>query len=139
MARNIAYWITTAIVAASSLLAARSYLSGNAQVVQAFARLGYPQELRIILGIAKPLGAITLVIPGVPRLKEWAYAGFTFAWICAFVAHYLAKDFPTAFMPLVLLVLLAASYWTRPASRAWPANAPYSRKAHNEIQASKAV
>jgi uncharacterized membrane protein YphA (DoxX/SURF4 family) len=130
MARKIAYWISTVIVAGLSLLAARSYLSGDPPVMQAFARLGYPQQLRIILGIAKPLGAIILVIPGVPRLKEWAYTGFTFAWTCAFVAHYLVKDFPTAFMPLVLLVILAVSYWTRPAGRAWPAN---------EIQTSKAV
>jgi uncharacterized membrane protein len=77
--------------------------------------------LRIILGIAKLLGAITLLVPGVPKLKEWAYAGFTFAWISAFIAHFLAKDGPTAFMPFVLLVLLAISYVTRPASRQWPA------------------
>jgi len=136
MARKIAYWISSVIVAGLSLLAARSYLSGDPHVMQAFARLGYPHQLRIILGIAKPLGAIILVIPGVPRLKEWAYAGFTFAWTCAFVAHYLVKDFPTAFMPLVLLVILAVSYWTRLADRAWPAN---SSKAHDEIQTSKAV
>jgi uncharacterized membrane protein YphA (DoxX/SURF4 family) len=136
MARKIAYWISTVIVAGLSLLAARSYLSGDPHVTQAFARLGYPQQLRIILGIAKPLGAIILVIPGVPRLKEWAYAGFTFAWSCAFVSHYLVKDFPTAFMPLALLVILAVSYWTRPAGRVWPAN---SSKAHDEIQTSKAV
>jgi hypothetical protein len=86
MARKIAYSISTVIVAGLSLLAARSYLSGDPHVIQAFARLDYPQQLRIILGIAKPLGAIILVIPGVPRLKEWAYAGFTFAWTCAFAS-----------------------------------------------------
>jgi hypothetical protein len=115
MAKKVAYWTTTVIVAALSLIAARSYLSGEAHAE--FARPGHPQQLRIILGIAKLLGAITLVIPGVPRFKEWAYAGFTFAWICAFVAHYLVKDVPTAFMPPVLLVILAVSYWTRPCGR----------------------
>ena len=45
---------------------------------------------RIILGIAKPLGAIALLVPGIARVKEWAYAGFAIAWICAFIAHYLA-------------------------------------------------
>jgi hypothetical protein len=79
--------------------------------------VGYPQQLRIILGIAKPLGAIALIVPGMAILKEWAYAGFTFAWICAFFAHYLAKEGPVAFGPLVLLVILAISYLTRPASR----------------------
>ena len=51
------------------------------------------------------------------KLKEWAYAGFTFAWISAFIAHYLAKDGAKAFAPLVFLLILAISYLTRPASR----------------------
>jgi DoxX-like family len=67
------------------------------------------------------LAAIALIVPGVPRLKEWAYAGFTFAWLSAFVAHYLANDGPAAFMPLLLLVFLMISYVTRPATRRWPA------------------
>lgn len=49
------------------------------------------------------------------KLKEWAYAGFTFAWISAFFAHYLAGDGPIAFSPLLLLVVLVASYLTLPA------------------------
>lgn len=119
MGRKVAYWSTTGLLAALSLFAAFSYLSGNAQAVEGFARVGYPQQLRILLGIAKPLGAIALLIPGWPRLKEWAYAGFTFAWIAASIAHYLANEKSEAVMPLVLLVLLAVSYVTRPADRAW--------------------
>jgi DoxX-like family len=119
MATKITYWVSTGLIAAMSLFAAFGYLSSSATAVQAFAHVGYPQQLRVILGIAKLLGAITLVVPGFARLKEWAYAGFTFAWISALVAHYLAKDGPIAFMPLLLLVLLATSYLTRPASRQW--------------------
>jgi len=121
MARKVTYWVTTVLLAALSAFAAFSYLTGNQQAVQGFAHVGYPQQLRILLGIAKLLGAIALVVPGIPKLKEWAYAGFTFAWIAAFIAHYLAKDGPRAFMPLVLLVFLAVSYVTRPASRQWQA------------------
>ena len=117
MARKIAYWVSTALLAVPSLFAAYAYLSGSPQAVEGFAHVGYPQQLRIILGIAKPLGALALVVPGLARLKEWAYAGFTFAWISAFVAHYLAKDGPVAFAPLVLLLILIISYLTRPASR----------------------
>src|SRR5262250_2441755 len=117
MARKVAYWVSTGLLAAMSLFAGFAYLSGSSQAVQGFSHVGYPQQLRIILGIAKPLGAITLVAPGLAKLKEWAYAGFTFAWISAFVAHYLAKDGPVAFSPLVLLLLLIISYLTRPASR----------------------
>lgn len=86
-------------------ISAFTYLSGNPQAVQGFGHVGYPQQLRIILGIAKPLGAIALLVPGFPKLKEWAYAGFTFAWICAFIAHYLAGDGPKALMPVILLVI----------------------------------
>ena len=117
MARKVTYWLTTILLAALSVLAAYGYLSGSPQSVEGFAHVGYPQQLRIILGIAKPLGAIVLIVPGMVKLKEWAYAGFTFAWISAFIAHYLAKDGAKAFAPLVFLLILAISYLTRPASR----------------------
>jgi hypothetical protein len=117
MARNIVHWVSTVLLAALSLFAGFSYLSGNVQAVQGFSQVGYPQQLGVILGIAKPLGALVLLVPGLTILKERAYAGFTFAWICAIVAHYLAKQSGEAFVPLILLVLLAISYVTRPASR----------------------
>lgn len=113
MTRKVIYWVTTVVVAAMSAFAGFAYLSGNPQAVQGFAHVGYPQHLRIILGIAKILGAIALVAPGFLTLKEWAYAGFTFAWITACVAHHVAKDGATQYMPLVLLALLFVSYFTR--------------------------
>lgn len=122
MGRKIAYWASTGVIAALMCFAAFTYLAGGPQVVEGFARVGYPQQLRIILGIVKPLGAIALLIPGYLRLKEWAYAGFTYAWICAFFAHYLAGQKGEAILPLVLLVLLGVSYVTRPANRTWRPN-----------------
>ena len=121
MGRKVIYWGCTGLVAAMSLLAALGYLSGSPQAVQGFAHVGYPQQLRIILGIAKALGAIALLIPGLPTLKEWSYAGFTFAWISAYIAHHIAKDGPVQYMPLVLLALLIVSYVTRPETRRWHA------------------
>lgn len=117
MVRKIAYWTTTVIVAVM-LLFALSYLSGNQQVVSGFAKAGYPQHLRIILGVAKPAAAIVLLLPGGALLKEWAYAGAAFTWMMAVVAHYAAGDgAQTWSMPLVLLAFLIVSYATRPASR----------------------
>src|SRR3954470_19204961 len=120
MARKVTYWTATVPLVVLSVFAAFTYLSGAPQAVQGFAHVGYPRQLSIILGIAKLLGAITLLIPGWPRLKEWAYAGFTFAWISAHVAHHRAGD-PAfeQFMPVLLLILLAVSYVPRPASRRW--------------------
>ena len=115
MARKIAYWSSTTIVAVS-LLMALTYLTGSEQVVSGFTKSGYPQHLRIVLGVAKPVAAIVLVLPGFQLLKEWAYAGVTFAWVMAFIAAYSIGDQAWP-MPLVLLALLIVSYVTRPASR----------------------
>jgi hypothetical protein len=117
MTPRLAYWSSTALVALA-LLGALSYLTGNEQVVSGFARSGYPQHLRIVLGIAKPGAAIVLLLPGLRLLKEWAYAGVTFAWVMASIAAYSIGDGVQAWgLPLVLLALLVVSYLTRPASR----------------------
>ena len=117
MTRKIAYWCSTVIVALA-LLGSLSYLTGSEQVVSGFARSGYPQHLRIVLGFAKPAAAIVLLLPGLPLLKEWAYAGTTFALVMAFIAAYAIGDGPQVWaMPLALLALLVVSYLTRPASR----------------------
>src|SRR5213593_1135580 len=117
MTRTIAYWASTGIVALMLLLAL-SYLSGADEVVKGFTKVGYPQHLRIVLGIAKPVAAIVLLIPGFARLKEWAYSGVTFAWIMAFIANYTAGEGPQVWsLPPILLALLMLSYATRPAGR----------------------
>jgi DoxX-like protein len=115
MGRKVAYWGSTALVGVA-LLGALSYLTGNEQVVSGFAKAGYPQHLRIVLGLAKPAAAIVLLIPGLPLLKEWAYAGATFTWIMASLSAYVNGEqvWP---VPLALLVLLGVSYFTRPPSR----------------------
>jgi hypothetical protein len=100
------------------LLFAVSYLTGNEQVVSGFTKAGYPQHLRIVLGIAKPAAAIVLLLPGLALLKEWAYAGAGFTWIMAVIAHYSAGDGVQVWsFPLALLIVLMVSYVTRPPSR----------------------
>jgi len=79
MVNKIVYWTSTVVVAVM-LLSALSYLTGNPQVVSGFNKVGYPQHLRIILGIAKPVAAIVLLLPGLTLVKEWAYLGAAFAW-----------------------------------------------------------
>ena len=112
-----AYWGTTALVALA-LLGSLSYLTGSEQVVTGFAKAGYPQHLRIVLGVAKPAAAIVLLIPGLALLKEWAYAGATFAWVMATISAYLSGERPQVWLiPPILLALLAVSYVTRPSTR----------------------
>lgn len=82
------------------------------------ATLGYPEYLMTILGVAKISGVIALLIPGLPLLKEWAYAGFTFDILGASASHAFVGD-PVGeiLIPLVLLTICIASYCWRPPSR----------------------
>jgi len=117
MSQRIAYWSTTVIVAVM-LLGSLSYLTGSEQVVSGFTKAGYPQHLRVVLGVVKPTAAIVLLVPGVALLKEWAYAGVTFAWIMAFISASASNEpIQIRSLPLALLVLLMVSYFTRPPSR----------------------
>jgi hypothetical protein len=117
MRRKITYWGATGLVAIVPLLAAFAYLTAAPQAVENFRHVGYPQQLRVLLGIAKLAGAIVLLLPRLPTLKEWAYAGFTFMWIAASVAHYLAGDGALFLLPIALIGALAVSYVTRPPTR----------------------
>jgi hypothetical protein len=117
MSPRIAYWGSTAVVALM-LLTSLSYLTGSEQVVSGFAKAGYPQHLRIVLGLAKPVAAVVLLLPGLALLKEWAYAGVTFAWVMACIsANASGEPLQIQIMPLILLTLLGISYATRPANR----------------------
>jgi hypothetical protein len=117
MRRKIVYWGATGLVASVALLGAFSYLTTSPGAVENFRHVRYPQQLRVLLGVAKLAGALVLLVPRLPTLKEWAYAGFTFTWITATVAHYLAGDGALSLLPVVLLGSLAVSYVTRPANR----------------------
>jgi hypothetical protein len=123
VARTIAYWGATGLVTIIPLFAAFAYLTASPQAVENFRHVGYPQQLRVLLGVAKLAGAIVLLLPQLPRLKEWAYAGFTFMWVAATVAHYLAGDKPLFLLPVALIGALAVSYVTRPYTRRVPADA----------------
>jgi hypothetical protein len=116
MVRRIIYWGSTALVCLG-LFGSLSYLTGSEQVVAGFAKAGYPQYLRIILGIAKPIAAIVILLPGFPLLKEWAYAGVTFALVMATISSFVSEGGMKWILPLVLLALLAVSYLTRPPNR----------------------
>jgi len=97
---RITYWITTAIVGLMMTYSAYAYLTQTA-MQEGFHHLGYPDYFRVELAIAKLLGAILLLAPlssvGIgtsveARVKEWTYAGFTFTFISAFIAHRASGD-----------------------------------------------
>lgn len=74
---KIIYWIFTVLFSIAMLSASIPYILSTAQTL-AMVRdhLGYPGYIIPFMGVAKLLGVIVILIPGFPRLKEWAYAGF---------------------------------------------------------------
>jgi uncharacterized membrane protein YphA (DoxX/SURF4 family) len=116
-AKLIGYWIATVLICAMMAMSSFAYLSHAPKMMEGFAKLGYPPYFPIILGVFKALGVIALLAPRFALLKEWAYAGFTFTFIGAFVSHLAVGQDKEAIAPVIALVLLAISYVLRPATR----------------------
>lgn len=136
--RRIAYWCITGYVALAmfygglaevldALLGQEFSSIGIATVV---AVLGYPLYFVYIIGICKMLGAIAIVVPRFPRLKEWAYAGLVFNMAGAFVSWLVVTVIDGVPIPagygspifhvinaLHLIVLIIVSWALRPKSR----------------------
>ena len=84
--------------------------------------LGYPLFLMKILGAAKILGGIAILSGKLPKMKEWAYAGFSFDFLGATASHILTGDVTYALFPFVFFLLLIVSYtlWHKTAATPTP-------------------
>ena len=115
---RIGFWVLTALVGLSQLASGTAEVAGVAEAIEGFTHLGYPAYLGYIIGPAKIAGALTLLVPRMPRLKEWAYAGFVFDFAGAFLSHlYHGDGAKELAAPLVALAMLMGSYALRPADR----------------------
>lgn len=124
--RTIGYWATTGLLAAAFAAGGIFELSRSPEIVATLGHLGYPPYLTTLLGAWKLVGAITILAPRFPRLKEWAYAGIVFDLSGAVVSHLAVGDsVGQVVAPLALLGLAAASWSLRPEGRALrPPKAP---------------
>lgn len=115
---SIIYWVATLWLALGMAFTGIVQLIGPQEEKDMMAHLGYPNYLLAILGTAKILGVVAILIPKAPLLKEWAYAGFAFAMIGAVLSHLAVGD-PALdlFGPILLLVLIVVSWYFRPVSR----------------------
>lgn len=115
---KIIYWIATGWLSLGMLSSGIVQLIQLPENVEQINGLGYPTYFLTILGIAKILGVVTVLIPGFRLLKEWAYAGFFFAMTGALCSH-LAVGHPISelFPSLLLLILTILSWYLRPANR----------------------
>jgi uncharacterized membrane protein YphA (DoxX/SURF4 family) len=113
-----AYWITTILGSWLLFIGGILFITHGEQQVAEMNHLGYPIYFLTILGIGRFLGAIAIVIPRFPLLKEWAYAGIVIDLIGASASHAFAGNGPTQIAsPLIFLVLVVASWALRPPSR----------------------
>ena len=89
------------------LFSVSMYFFKHDTIKQAFISFGYPTYIIYPYAIAKLLGLIALWIPGYKTLKEWAYAGFFYAFILAFFAHLMIGDGEQsgALMAFILLII----------------------------------
>jgi hypothetical protein len=112
------YWVATAYVAITSLVAGLMDLMRVEPLFGILIHLGYPAYFAAILGTWKVLGAIALTAPRYPRVKEWAYAGLFIDFTAAIASHAaMGDDAVSQIGPTLSLGLVAASWWLRPASR----------------------
>jgi hypothetical protein len=123
-AKTILYWATTSLIALETFLGGvvdlthgRTGIVTGPFVNQIVTSLGYPAYFLTIIGIFKIPGAVTIVVPGFLRLKEWAYAGIAFELSGAVASHAAYGNWADSISPLSFLCLAIASWALRPASR----------------------
>ena len=75
---KILYWTFTGLFAIMMLLSSIPDILVTSEAVAFITNLGYPRYFIPFIGFAKLLGVLAILIPGLMRIKEWAYAGFAF-------------------------------------------------------------
>ena len=111
-ALNILYWVSTILFA---------FFMGNSGVQNVMMKqewidiivtnLGYPQYVVPMVGWAKILGVLGILLPVPPRLREWCYAGLFFDLIAAIYSAIAVNGFdPMMLTFLIPFTLMGLSY-----------------------------
>jgi uncharacterized membrane protein YphA (DoxX/SURF4 family) len=109
---NIIYWIVTGIFCAGMGMSGIMTFLPNPQQDAMLAELQLPLYLMQLVSVAKLLGVVALLVPGFAKIKEWAYAGFSFDLIGAMWCIYSTKGLvPDLGFILVFIIFLIASYY----------------------------
>lgn len=112
------YWTTTVLIALASIVAGIGNLLPFKHISEVMSHLGYPPYFLDILGTWKILAAITILIPGAKRLKEWAYAGIFIDLSGAILSHFSLHDgWQKIIVPFFILSLAMISWVFRPRER----------------------
>jgi len=108
---RILFWTSTIIIFLFE--GVMPALTANTELaVEGTRHLGYPDYFRVMLTVFKVAGALVLILPFIKgRVKEWAYAGFGFTMISAFISHWVVDGFGgQTIFPLIIFAILVTSY-----------------------------
>ncbi|MFZ1255389.1 MAG: DoxX family protein [Saprospiraceae bacterium] len=108
---KILFWVTTSFLFLTQGI--MPILTIHAEDTKdAMNQLGYPIYFGIMLAVFKFFGGFVLMIPKIPsRIKEWAYAGFTFDFIAALVSIIVVYGIgTTTLIPIIAIAILTLSY-----------------------------
>ncbi|MDX6747814.1 DoxX family protein [Polaribacter sp. PL03] len=108
---KIIYYISTALLTVIMLFSAGMYIFNHEAVAGMFTNFGYPTYIIYPYAIAKLLGLVAVWFLSNKTIKEWAYAGFFFAFIFAFFAHVMIGDGEQG-ASIAAMVFLITSYVT---------------------------
>ena len=116
--RTVAYWATTVVIAAELAVGGVWDILRIPYVREVLEqRLRYPAYFSVIIGVWKVPGAAALLVPGVPRLKDWAYAGAVFTYTGAAASHLAVGDGAGAVGPIGFAAIALVSWALRPPAR----------------------
>jgi hypothetical protein len=123
--RTIIYWVVSLPFLAETALGIQWDLQRGEYVRELLDKIAFPYYFHTILGVSKVLALAALLVPGFPRLKEWAYAGIIFVYVGAAASHIAVHHGASDIVgPLILAADALASWALRPPSRRDPAPLP---------------
>jgi len=110
---KIIFYIATGLFSILMLFSISMYFFNHDEIAELFKGFGYPSYIIYPYAIAKLLGLFAIWNPKFHRLKEWAYAGFFFAFILAFFAHYMIGDGDQMGVVIAMVLLLVSYYFSK--------------------------
>lgn len=118
---NTLYWIFTILFAGLMIFSAIGGIQPSEETIKMLHDgLGYPVYFIQFISIAKILGAVAILVPGLKRIKEWAYAGLFFDLAGAVYSGIAAAKGvdPKMLFMLAWIVpgILSYYYWTKKAN-----------------------
>ena len=114
---KIGYWVATGLLV-FCMTGGIFEVLGVKTTIDGITKLGYPSYIIPALGLGKVLAIVVILWPGLPRLKEWAYAGIFFNMMGATVSHVAHNDGAWIIVVTVTIAAITLVSWgLRPQSR----------------------